>query len=300
MRDLRSAFAEPLLTEQIDFSVTESRRGLVAVLFLVGVSSAVVPSTLVRVEQHLAVQEPVDSLASAPTVAASAPTGARLMHVLCSRSGWCTPFAAEGVHRARFHPTNAEANENAGLGSPSWLRKAVTGDPNKRIRDQLGSPGWLREAVTGDDKTRIRDYLFGWSSENAEKTPPRGVVITGGLSGDVYAYADSFMKRGHSLVVSDSKDPAEDVAKLEKKHEGGSGKIYSFTADVSNTASVKKLGEFAEENLGTIHYWVDNKGEGNVHVHTLEPGTSFTDMLTDVPIPGKSPVEVLSSVVSPL
>ena len=41
---------------------------------------------------------------------------------------------------------------------------------------------------------------------------PRGVVITGGANGVGYAYADSFMKRGHNVVICDAKDPSGGIA----------------------------------------------------------------------------------------
>merc|ERR1719214_488398 len=87
---------------------------------------------------------------------------------------------------------------------------------------------------------------------------PFGVVVTGGANGVGFAYADSFMKRGHSVVICDIKDPGAAVAALQKKYEGSSAKIYGTITDVSDAASVEKLGEFAKNSLGTIHYWITN------------------------------------------
>ena len=53
----------------------------------------------------------------------------------------------------------------------------------------------------------------------------RGIVITGGAGGVGYAYADSFMARGHWVVICDVKDPSEAVAALRAKHKGGLGKV---------------------------------------------------------------------------
>jgi chlorophyll(ide) b reductase len=88
----------------------------------------------------------------------------------------------------------------------------------------------------------------------------RGIVITGGAGGVGYAYADSFMARGHWVVICDVKDPSEAVAALRAKHKGGLGKVDGCVCDVSDSASVEMLGEFAKEKLGTIHYWINNAG----------------------------------------
>ena len=84
--------------------------------------------------------------------------------------------------------------------------------------------------------------------------------MTGGANGVGYAYADSFMKRGHSVVICDVKDPAAAIAALEKKYEGSSAKVYGTQCDVSDAASVEELGAYAKANLGTIHYWINNAG----------------------------------------
>jgi len=88
----------------------------------------------------------------------------------------------------------------------------------------------------------------------------RGVVITGGAGGVGYAYADSFMKRGHWVVICDVKDPSAAVAALQAKHEGSVARVYGCVCDVSDAASVEQLGEFAKEKLQTIHYWINNAG----------------------------------------
>ncbi len=88
----------------------------------------------------------------------------------------------------------------------------------------------------------------------------RGVVITGGAGGVGYAYADSFMARGHWVVICDVKDPGDAVAALRAKHADGLGRVHGCVCDVSDSASVEALGEFAKEKLGTIHYWINNAG----------------------------------------
>jgi chlorophyll(ide) b reductase len=38
------------------------------------------------------------------------------------------------------------------------------------------------------------------------------------------------------------------------------GNVFHTKCDVSDAESVKKLGAFAQENLGTIGYWINNAG----------------------------------------
>jgi len=103
----------------------------------------------------------------------------------------------------------------------------------------------------------------------------RGVVITGGAGGVGYAYADSFLQRGHWVVICDVKDPTTAVAALQQKHQGGVGRVYGTVCDVSKAESVEALGEFASEKLGTIHYWINNAGinGGRRPFSTLTTGT---------------------------
>ena len=70
---------------------------------------------------------------------------------------------------------------------------------------------------------------------NIDGMPARGVVITGGAGGVGYAYADSFMQRGHQIVICDVRDPEAAVAALQQKHAGGSGKVYGCVCDVSKS-----------------------------------------------------------------
>jgi len=88
----------------------------------------------------------------------------------------------------------------------------------------------------------------------------KGVVITGGAGGVGFAYADSFMKRGHWVVICDIRDPSAAVEALRERHAGGLGRVHGTVCDVSDSASVEQLGEFAKEKLGTIHIWINNAG----------------------------------------
>ena len=88
----------------------------------------------------------------------------------------------------------------------------------------------------------------------------KGVVITGGAGGVGWAYADEFMRQGHWVVICDVKDPAPAVAALKAKHQDGPSRIYGIECDVSDSASVQRLTDFASEKLGTVHFWINNAG----------------------------------------
>ena len=63
-------------------------------------------------------------------------------------------------------------------------------------------------------RTPVRSSARSFVSMDVSK----GVVITGGAGGVGYAYADSFLARGHWVVICDVKDPADAVAALRAKH----------------------------------------------------------------------------------
>lgn len=85
-----------------------------------------------------------------------------------------------------------------------------------------------------------------------------GVVITGGANGVGFAYAGEFMDRGYDVVICDIQDATTAAKSLAARHPNG--KIYHTKCDVSDSASVQKLGQFAVEKLGTVNYWINNAG----------------------------------------
>jgi len=119
--------------------------------------------------------------------------------------------------------------------------------------------GFLKKL--GLEKPDFLPDFGGAEAVDVENMPPRNVVVTGGANGVGYAYADSFMQRGHNVVICDVKDPSAAIAALEAKHQApGAGKVYGCVTDVSKAESVEALGAFAVEKLGTIHYWINNAG----------------------------------------
>ena len=148
----------------------------------------------------------------------------------------CSGFALFGGHRAAVPAVRANA-------------VTMDGSPIDDILSKLPEP--ISKLLSGGDA----------AAPDVDNMSPRGVVITGGANGVGYAYADSFMKRGHNVVICDVKDPEAAIAALQAKHSGpGVGKVYGCVTDVSKAESVEALGEFAKENLGTIHYWINNAG----------------------------------------
>jgi len=85
-----------------------------------------------------------------------------------------------------------------------------------------------------------------------------GVVITGAAGGVGFAYAGEFMDRGYDVVICDVRDCSAAAKALTSRHPNGS--VFHTKCDVSDNASVEKLGQFAKEKLGTIGYWINNAG----------------------------------------
>ena len=154
---------------------------------------------------------------------------------------------------------------HASLGSARSAVSMATGNPIGAILEKMGID------IPGPDISGL---------------PAQGVVITGGAGGVGYAYADSFMARGHNVVICDVKDPEAAVAALQQKHAGGSGKVYGCVCDVSKTESVEELGRFAKEKLGTINHWINNAGiNGGRRPFTSVP-TSMVEAVVNVNLVG--------------
>ena len=96
------------------------------------------------------------------------------------------------------------------------------------------------------------------SSSTSSSEIVGGVVITGAAGGVGFAYAGEFMDRGYQVVICDVKDCSSAAAALTARHSNGT--VYHTKCDVSDSASVEKLGAFAKEKMGTIAYWINNAG----------------------------------------
>ena len=106
---------------------------------------------------------------------------------------------------------------------------------------------------------KITNLVAGSSEFDPEAVKGRGVVITGSAGGVGYAYADKFLEYGLKVVLCDiSPKVSEAEAALKAKHEGA--QVFSTVCDVSDKQSVEALASFAQDKLGTIHYWINNAG----------------------------------------
>jgi chlorophyll(ide) b reductase len=97
-------------------------------------------------------------------------------------------------------------------------------------------------------------------STSALQANKGGVVITGGAGGVGFAYAGEFMERGYDVVICDVQDCSSAAKALQDRHGSSGGKIFHTKCDVSDVNDVEKLGQFAQKNLGTIGYWINNAG----------------------------------------
>lgn len=74
-------------------------------------------------------------------------------------------------------------------------------------------------------------------------------------------------------MICDVKDCAAAAQALAAQHPGG-GTVHHTKCDVSDAASVAKLGDFAKGKLGTVGYWINNAGinGGRRALSELTPG----------------------------
>jgi len=90
---------------------------------------------------------------------------------------------------------------------------------------------------------------------------PLGAVITGATRGFGFALAQELVEGGDRVVICgrDEKRLAAAAAAL-KERARRQGAVYAIRCDVSNGHDVAALGDFAAEQLGTVHLWVNNAG----------------------------------------
>lgn len=88
-----------------------------------------------------------------------------------------------------------------------------------------------------------------------------GVVITGATRGFGFALAQELVTAGDRVVICgrDNGRLATAVAAL-RRHAAHGAAVHSLRCDVSNGHDVAALGDFAAEQLGTVHLWFNNAG----------------------------------------
>jgi chlorophyll(ide) b reductase len=128
-----------------------------------------------------------------------------------------------------------------------------------------------------------------------------GVVITGSAGGVGFAYAGEFMDRGYDVVICDVKDCTQAAKALAARHKNGN--VYHTKCDVSDNASVVKLGQFAKNKLGTINYWINNAGVNGGRRPLKEVSPSQVEMVVKVNLLGillctKVAMDILAEQVS--
>ncbi len=86
------------------------------------------------------------------------------------------------------------------------------------------------------------------------------IVITGSSKGIGYALAEEFARYGDNLVISSRSLETIEKAVENLKKGYPKAKIYGTICDVSKAEDIKKLGEFAQEKLNKIDFWINNAG----------------------------------------
>jgi len=111
-----------------------------------------------------------------------------------------------------------------------------------------------------------------------------GVVVTGSAGGVGFAYAEEFMKRGYDVVICDIKDCTTAAKVLTERHP--SGRVFHTICDVSDSKSVEALGKFAQKNLGTVGYWINNAGINGGRRSLMEVPMSTVELVVKVNLMG--------------
>jgi NAD(P)-dependent dehydrogenase (short-subunit alcohol dehydrogenase family) len=90
------------------------------------------------------------------------------------------------------------------------------------------------------------------------------IVITGSSRGIGYGLADSFLDRGHAVIVSGRGQETTQLAteKLAEKYRDE--KIVGQPCDVREPEQVQNLWDSAQEHFGKVDIWINNAGVANL------------------------------------
>jgi len=76
------------------------------------------------------------------------------------------------------------------------------------------------------------------------------------------------------------------VAALQALHPDGVSRIYGIACDVSDSASVQRMTDFASEKLGTVHFWINNAGINGGRRPFTEVPTTVVEAVVKVNLVG--------------
>lgn len=86
------------------------------------------------------------------------------------------------------------------------------------------------------------------------------VVITGSTRGLGFEMAKLFRQNGLNVVINGVNPSRMESAKAALEALPGEGKVYAFQGNVTDTASIQGLIDFAVESCGKIDIWINNAG----------------------------------------
>jgi NAD(P)-dependent dehydrogenase (short-subunit alcohol dehydrogenase family) len=90
------------------------------------------------------------------------------------------------------------------------------------------------------------------------------IVITGSSRGIGYGLADSFLARGHAVVVSGRGQETTQLATEKLAEKYGGENIVAQPCDVRVPEQVQSLWDAAQERFGKVDIWVNNAGVANL------------------------------------
>eukprot|EP00252_Welwitschia_mirabilis_P023438 TRINITY_DN6615_c0_g1_i1.p1 TRINITY_DN6615_c0_g1~~TRINITY_DN6615_c0_g1_i1.p1 ORF type:complete len:473 (-),score=63.79 TRINITY_DN6615_c0_g1_i1:99-1517(-) len=152
------------------------------------------------------------------------------------------------------------------VGSGVILASALNITGGDSQLDMLVWSGWLVGVIAG--------VMIGTNQvlESRCKSTPQNVVITGSTRGLGKALAREFLFSGDHVVIASRSvvSVKETVSQLQQelseglssssRHCRGAGKVTGISCDVSKVDDVKKLAQFAVNELGSIDIWINNAG----------------------------------------
>ena len=112
------------------------------------------------------------------------------------------------------------------------------------------------------------------------------IVITGSSRGLGLEMAKEFRKNGHTVVLNGTNLQKLEAAKSLLEAMEGEGKVYVCQGNVTATADIQKLIDYAVSQCGTIDIWINNAGVNQPMEALWELSEEDIDYVLDVDLKG--------------
>lgn len=111
------------------------------------------------------------------------------------------------------------------------------------------------------------------------------IVITGSSRGIGFHMAKSFLKMGHKVLISGSKE-ASTTRAMDLLSDQDKNKLFAHPCDVRSIDSVSQLADYGVQQMGSIDIWINNAGISQPQSPSYDLSNEVTSKVIDTNIHG--------------